>query len=53
MKNLNKLLINPDRLMSSDELMALNGGNVGQGACCMCYGLYGIICMGAIAATDQ
>jgi len=53
MKKINDLQINSDRLMKNEELITLCGGSAGQGACCMCYALHGVICLGAMAATSE
>lgn len=36
MKKLNKLQINSEKLMKSEELMTLRGGYGGTGSCCVC-----------------
>jgi len=41
MKNLNKLKINPDKLMRNEELKSVSGGY--DGACCTCHAWDGSI----------
>lgn len=37
MKKLNKLQINAEKIMRSEELIILTGGYDGDRSCCMCY----------------
>jgi natural product precursor len=40
MKKLNKLQINPEKIMKNEELVTLRGG-YGNGPCtCLCYNIY-------------
>lgn len=51
MKTLNRIQINPDKLMIDDDLISIKGGY--DGSCCMCYVLNGVLCLGAMAAASS
>jgi len=51
MKKLEKIRINPDKLMKEEDLFRVKGGY--EGSCCMCYAWGGFITLGAMAAASS